>query len=150
MVDEQIFQIRDLVNEIPNNEVSKGCVLGYVEDLKKDKKYDISMDNSEEASDPNFKKQLEEQTVLFKKEKTDNFLMDDGKTEKQIPVLHELENFKKSPIVKNKHGKALMNGTQPMVAMFMAIYAQECFPTFRETMRTHFESGDDTRTWSLN
>jgi hypothetical protein len=32
--------------------VSKDCVLGYVEDLKKDEKYDISMDHSPEAKDP--------------------------------------------------------------------------------------------------
>jgi hypothetical protein len=43
--------------------------------------------------------------------KVGNFLEEDGKTEKEIPVLHQLENFKKSAIVNNKHGKALMNGT---------------------------------------
>ena len=113
-VDEEIFQIRDLVSQIPNNEVGKDCVLGYVEDLKLSKKYDISMDNSEEYNDPNFIEQLQKQTLFFKKEKEDNFLKIDGKTEQEIPELHELENFKKSPIVMNKNGQVLMNGTQPM------------------------------------
>ena len=34
--------------------------------------------------------------------------------------------------------------------MFMAIYAQECFPSFKETVEAHFESDDISKHWSLN
>jgi hypothetical protein len=37
-----------------------------------------------------------------------------------------------------------------MVAMFMAIYAQECFPTFSETMKLHFKNKTEVGTWKLN
>ena len=39
-----------------------------------------------------------------------------------MPNLKELKNWENANIVKDPNGKKLLNGNQPMVALFMAIF----------------------------
>ena len=69
-------------------------------------------------------------------------------TRDQSKIFKELKNFKETAIYKDKNGHKLLKGNQPMIAMFMAMYAKENFPKFTETLVTHFDKVNH-RNWSV-
>lgn len=46
--------------------------------------------------------------------------------------------FKETAIYKDLNGKKLIQGNQPMNAMFMSIFARECYSNFKIIMTNHF------------
>jgi len=55
----------------------------------------------------------------------------------------ELPNFKSTAIYNDEKGTKLRNGNNAMIAMFMAMFAQECYPRFNAAMRRRFEHRQD-------
>lgn len=95
--------------------------------MKRTKKYDISLANS--SANQN---QISNLKDLFQKEL-------DQLADTTVPETRSLKQWNESPIVKDPEAARLLNGNQPMMAMFMAMFAQEQYPHFKEVVDAHFK-----------
>ena len=86
-----------------------------------------------------------EGTVIYNwKSKNPNArkLIKNGKKYKATKVksVVELKKFEETAVAKDKIGKNLLNGrSNSMIALFMAMFAQECYPKFNEVSQQHFK-----------
>ena len=59
---------------------------------------------------------------------------------KNSNVVNLIQNFTQTAIYNDKHGKRLRNGNNPMIAMFLSLFAQECYPRFNHCIQNHFKN----------
>ena len=63
----------------------------------------------------------------------------------------ELKKFKETAVARDKIGSQLLNGKNSMIAVFMAMFAQECFPRFNEVSQHHFKDNPESvnKNWKI-
>ena len=88
---------------------------------------------------------MTELKFMFMKEQDRVKEQQDGR---QLQVT-KLKNFKNTGIYEDQEGKKLRNGDNSMVAIFMFMFAQECFPKFNRVVTEHFEALVEVGTCSM-
>ena len=106
----------------------------FINVLKNCNKYDIAASDKDENAFND--------TELFKEEQERLKEANSGR-----PILvTEMPKFKKTAIYNDEKGTTLRNGNNSMIAMFMAMFAQECFPKFNRVMKERFK---DKPEWEI-